>query len=131
MSREIPDPLPTDWLPRSVAGADREDPDLMEARLRRLTAAAEPTLQRYRSTRSGWWLALGWNWRPATLAALAGAAALVLLLGLGNRDGATRPDSNLALLAAAYDGDPGALWTALGGEADPVLALLVLDEETP
>lgn len=129
MSKKIPEPLPSDWLPEPRTRVELDDPEVLESRIRRLMAAAEPTLASYRTGELGWWQALIQYWQPATATALASAIAVVLLLGPGGQSPGPPPTDDLVLTAAASDGDPAALWTAIGEQADPVLALIALAEE--
>ena len=129
MSRKTPEPLPSDWLPEPRTRVELDDPEILESRIRRLVAAAEPTLASYRTGELAWWQALIQYWQPATAAALAGAIAAVLLLGPEGQSPGAPPTNDLVLTAAATDGDPAALWMAIGEQADPVLALIALAEE--
>lgn len=129
MSREIQKPLPSDWLPKPVARAGKDDLQIWESRICQLLAKAEPTLERYRARDLGWWSALSYYWRPVAASALATAMLLILFFGLGSQPGKPSPGSNLVLMAAASDGSPEVLWAAIGEEADPVLALIALAEE--
>lgn len=131
------DPLPEAWLPEPFGPPD--DAPEWEARVRRIVAAAEPRLERLRERaepgagegtagRRGrsWWADLGLLLRPA--AGLAAAAGLVLVL----LEPAPSPTEDAAasstLAAVATGGEAAALWRAAGAEADPVLALIALEE---
>lgn len=127
MKRDSPDPLPSDWLPKPIAPRSGDDPEVWDVRIQKLMAAAEPRLARYRAGELGWWAALGRYWRPAAAAAFAAAAGLFVALGLGSATRGAVPESDLVLAAAASDGDPAVFWAALDAEADPVLALIVLE----
>jgi hypothetical protein len=120
-------PLPRDWLPDASAPDGAPEWDVT---LQRILAAAEPSLRQLQdaSTASDvtWSAVLGSWWKPA--AAIAAAAALLLLLdGRDTEDRAAQGVLPLSVMAA--QGDPFALWQSLGIEADPVLALIALQQE--
>lgn len=129
MDREIPDPLPSEWLPKPSAPRVPDDPEVLDIRIRRLMTAAEPTLARFRTGAIPWWAMLARHTRPAAAAALAAAAGLLIALGLGRANPSAEPETDLVLVVAASDGSPAALWSAMGAEADPVLALIALETE--
>ena len=128
-SDDMPAPLPREWLPRATPPEGGPDHEAMVARV---MAAAEPALGRLGKARpreAAWPAVLGSWWRPA--AALAAVAAALLLLS-DAVPGERQPDAGavpLSLLASR--GDPGAFLEQLGIEADPVLALIALQEEAP
>jgi hypothetical protein len=98
------------------------------ARILALTEHAWPAQDR-RTTNS--WLAELGRWLSPAAALAASAAAL--LLAAGNRGTPVQPGpledaATLSLITA--DGDPVALWATLGVTADPVLALLTLEDHT-
>lgn len=128
MNEHTPDPLPREWLPGAVGPAHPADEALWEARLHRLTAAAEPALARLRTPAIPWWGVLAAWWRPLMSAAALGTAAagLVLLLHVPPRSAATAPTGTATLSAVVGDGQPAALWAGLGAKADPALALIAL-----
>jgi hypothetical protein len=97
---------------------------------RRIMAAAEQelrALERRRFETRGFTpsRATRW-WKPAAALAL---AATVLLLSLMRPPGLaeSQPESILLRLVAS-DGDPVSLWNSLGIQADPVLALIAIQE---
>lgn len=127
-------PLAREWLPRPRPPADAPE---WETRTRRILAAAEPVLRELEAAGDGapvadddvlpWPMLLGSWWRPT--AGLAAAAILALLfLGSPRTDSGAQASERIYLGLVAADGAPDALWAALGIEADPVLAALVLDE---
>jgi hypothetical protein len=127
-SNDSEHPLPREWLPDAIAPEDAPE---WELALQRIVAAAEPELRQLASGSSerdlSWATVLGSWWK---LAGSLGAAAVVLLLAVG-RPG-TRADSGaLPLRVVAAAGEPFALWESLGIEADPVLALIALQERAP
>ena len=117
--------LPPEWLPEPLPTA--EDP-AWDASVRRILAAAEPTLSglRDRARHVPWWAALDAWWRPA--AALAAASLAGLLIVPPRADSSPSHDLTLRLLAAG--GTPDALWETLGVPVDPVLALVALEDHS-
>jgi hypothetical protein len=92
-----------------------------------IVAAAEPALRRL-GRRDGeieatWTNLLGSWWKPA--GALA-AAASALLFMFGPPPDRGSGDGGLPLSVVAAQGDPVALWEGVGIEADPVLAVMIL-----
>lgn len=127
------DPLPPDWLPEPAGPS--EGSAAWEAEVRRVVEAAAPRLEARRSDDgaadpggSGAWAGLGRLLRPA--AGLAAAATLALF-AVGPERADRPPSRSAALAAVASGGEPVALWRASGTEADPVLALIALEEEAP
>jgi hypothetical protein len=118
-----PGPLPRDWLPEPLPP---EGDASWEARIARIMAATE------RQTGAGvpsWLSEMGRWWQPT--AALAAAAVVALLFVVADNprsESPAGPTEGLALTVIAADGDPVALWAALGVTADPVLALLTLED---
>jgi hypothetical protein len=116
-------PIPREWLPD---GIEPEGDAVWEARAARVVARTElewrRSVVRTRPTLS--FAEMGGWFTPA--AALAAAAA-ALLLAVGNGSQAPSNDAR-ALSMVVAEGDPVALWAALGVSAHPVLALLSLDE---
>ncbi len=123
-----PRPLPPGWLPdpHPPEGDPRWD-----RRVERIMAAVGPELRRIRSRRSAaevtWWSRMGVWWKPA--AALAAASAALLLLVGRPAVSPEPPPGSIPLGLVAADGDPVALWSALGVQADPVLALIAIQEQ--
>jgi hypothetical protein len=127
MTEHTPDPLPRPWLPDPVGPAHPADEALWEARLHRLTAAAEPALARLRAPARPWWSVLAAWWRPLASAAALGAAGAGLALLLATPGGGTPPTTGAATLGAVVgDGQPAALWVGFGARADPARALIAL-----
>ncbi|MEX2466764.1 MAG: hypothetical protein WD995_07630 [Gemmatimonadota bacterium] len=121
-----PGPLPREWLPEPLPP---EGDASWEARVARIMAAAE------RQTGAGgasWWAELARWWGPTAALAAAAVAALVFVVADTPRpeSPSTEPTEGLALTMIAADGDPVALWAALGVAADPVLALLTLEDHS-
>jgi hypothetical protein len=122
-------PLPREWLPD---GVEAEGHEVWEARTARVLAFTSLEWRRAEGrARAMPWLTEVGHWvGPA--AALAAAAAALLLVG-SNRAatlGRTPQADAVALSLVATGGDPVALWAALGVNADPVLALLTLEDHT-
>lgn len=130
------DPLPPEWLPGPVPSD--EDAAYWHQRLERLMDEAEPVLERFRRpTRTAvpWWHALGLWWRPAVAGTAGLAAAAVLVAALAGEptpeERQPAPDPGAAVLSVVVSGgDPVALWSAAGVNADPTLALLALERGT-
>ena len=125
---DAPRPLPPGWLPEPLPP---EGAPVWDTKMGRIMAAADPELRRLRDRRtaagSTAWSVLGLWWKPA--AALAAVAAVLsLVTGLRSAFPEARQDwVSLSLIAA--EGDPVTLWEAFGIQADPVLALIALQEE--
>ena len=128
MSDRAPGPLPREWLPDPVSGAGVDDSQVWEWRLQRIMAAAEPRLVRLQKRREPWWSALGALWRPAAVAALGAAAAIVLVSPSVQE---LPPPGRFALSIIATEGSPEGLWASLGHEAEPVLSLIALEGGAP
>jgi len=124
MSERAPEPLPRELLPDATAPVAEEA--LWEARLRNLMTAAEPALAGLRRKTPRWWEILAAWWRPVAGLAGAAVAALLVMIATAAPHGEPAPGA-VALAAAATDGAPAALWAALGSEADPVLAAILLE----
>lgn len=121
-------PLPREWLP------DPHPPEgapVWDARTRRIMAAAGPEIQRLGSRRSAagatGWSGIGLWWKPA--AALAAAATTLLLLTGRPAEVSEPPPGSIPLSLVASEGDPVALWEALGIRAHPVLARIAIQEQ--
>jgi len=122
-----PRPLPRDWLPEATAPEGAPEWDV---RVARIIAAAEPTLRRLGKRRSeiaaSWPTMLGSWWKSAAALATAAAALLFMLKPETIREPA---QGWLPLSVVAAEGEPFALWEGLGISADPVLALIALQQE--
>jgi hypothetical protein len=124
------DPLPREWLPEALAP---ESHAVWDAHTARVLAAAEREWQIRESGVAGvasWLSEMGGWLRP--VAALA-AAAVVLAVVLTDRRTLVAPSQaadDMALELVASGGEPSALWATLGVRADPVLALLALDDHS-
>ncbi len=124
------DPLPRDWLPEALPP---ENHVVWETRASRILLTADRESLDRRSERVG---AAPWLWeigswlRPA--AALAAAALGLLFVWPDSRASAdpARAADEMALGLVASGGEPAALWAALGVPADPVLALLTLEDHS-
>jgi len=114
-------------LPDATAPVAEEA--LWEGRLRNLMTAAEPALAELRRETPHWWEILAAWWRPAAGLVGAAVAALLIVVATAAPRGERAPGA-VALAAAATDGAPAALWAALGSEANPALAAIVLEGGT-
>ncbi len=129
MNDESQDPLPKELLPKSSIA---DDPALWDARVQNLVAAATPKLAQYRSGRVPWWSLLAERLRPRLAVAVAAAAALMIVVHLALPAPATPYESSLPLATVVGEGnDATALWSIVNDEVDPVLALVILEGETP
>ncbi len=121
-----PRPLPRDWLPDATTPEGAPE---WEVRLERIVSAAEPMLgmRGKRGSEIGVaWSTIGSWWKPAAALATAAAASLFMLY-----PPKTLRDSGhgwLPLSVMAAEGEPFALWEGLGIDADPVLALIALQQ---
>lgn len=124
------DPLPREWLPDALPP---ENHVVWEARASRIVTSAEREWVVRPSAGAGaapWLLEMGKWLRPA--AALA-AAAIGLLFVMPDSPAEIEPGQSadeMALDLVASGGEPAALWGALGVPADPVLALLALEDHS-
>ncbi|MEQ1858051.1 MAG: hypothetical protein ABL963_16470 [Longimicrobiales bacterium] len=124
------DPLPRDWLPEALAP---ESHAVWDASTARVLASAEREWSIRASGVPGvasWLSEMGGWLRPVAMLA---AAAVVLALVLTDRPTLMAPSQAadaMALQLVASGGEPFALWAALGVPADPVLALLALDDHS-
>lgn len=126
---DLPDPLPTEWLPDSPVPPE-EDAEYWERRLRTLMAEAAPALAALRTAPPGsvsWLDALGARWRMATAGAFALAASAVVALVVSGEHAAAPDPRAVVLSAVVSGGEPAALWEGAGVAADPTLALLALE----
>jgi hypothetical protein len=116
------------WLPEALPPTSHPE---WEARLERLLQAAGPELARLqrqaRDLPEPWLSEMARWWKPA--AALAAASVAFLLMVVDPRPAITTGagDDAMVLTIVASQGDPTALWAALGVPADPVLARLALE----
>lgn len=125
-SEGMPRPLPRDWLPEATPP---DDHPYWEARADRIIAAAEPSLRRRGERSVGdatWSTRLGSWWKPAAVIATAAAALFILLDPIGRLEESS--EGSLPLNVMAAEGEPFALWNAAGIDADPVLALIAMQE---
>ena len=120
-----PQPLPGRWLPDA---SPPDDSPLWAARIDRIIAASAPDLQRMKNARIAAaatpWSVMGHWWKPA--AALAAASLLLFVATYRPRGSADSRAGSILLGIVASQGDPVALWGALGIEAEPVLALVAI-----
>jgi len=116
------------WLPTGLPPAAHP---VWEARVSRTLVATESAMVRlehgFLTGEGSWWWEMGRWWQPAAVLA---AAAIALLITVSDREvpgSGDDPAHGVALTLIASEGDPVALWEALGIPADPVLALLTLE----
>jgi len=132
--QRLAEPLPREWLPEASPPSD--DP-IWETRVLRIMARSAPELSRLSNrkpvavpTLAGlpWWAELERWWKPATALAVAASALLFAVDRPAPPASASADAITLGLMAA--DGDPVAIWEALGTRAHPVLALLALEDHS-
>ncbi len=129
MNEKSNDPLPEELLPPSAIG---DEPTVWENRVQNLMSAAAPILAEYRREPVPWWAALAERWQPRLTFAVAAAAVLTLVVHLALPPRAEQHDSSLPLATVLGAGDDAAtLWSVANNEVDPVLALVILESETP
>lgn len=121
-------PLPRSWLPVPLPSA--ADP-AWDDRVEGIMAAAAPelhSLARKRSTGAvrQWSGIEAWS-VPAVAIAAASVALMLIVKGPKNLRDAPPGSIPLGLIAAG--GNPAILWSSLGIEADPVLALIAVQEQ--
>lgn len=119
-------PLPREWLPDPLPPAG--DASWAEG-VARLMSRATPELAKRGAYGPAppWWAGLELWLRPATGLA---AASLAILLLAPPPEADPPPARDLTLELLAAQGDPTALWSAVGVQADPVLATLTLVDHT-
>ena len=129
MSNKPTDPLPRELLPDSRLDEDPADAD---RRIQTLMAAASPILAKYRNEPVSWLSMLADRLRPRLAFAVAAAAALTIsvLLALPAPTASFEPSLPLATVAGEGD-DAATLWSIVNEEIDPVLALVILEGESP
>jgi hypothetical protein len=129
MNDKSHDPLPDELLPRSAIDADGPTWD---NRVQSLMAAAAPLLAEYRKEPVPWWAMLTERLMPRLTVAVAAAAALTIAVHLALPRPAAQHEASLPLAAVAGEGDDATtLWSIVNDEVDPVLALVILEGETP
>ena len=128
MNEKPNDPLPKELLPESALGGDSA---LWENRVQSVLAAAAPILAEYRTAPIPWWSVLAERLRPRLAVAVAAAAAVTVAVHFSLPAPAARPKSSLPLAAVIGEGNTAALLSVANGEIDPVLALVILEGQTP
>lgn len=122
-------PLPKEWLPKAAPPDGHTE---WEARTARIMSAVGPEWARLRlggRAMGPSWLAEMGRWlRPAAALAAAGAGLLLWVTKPPAPSATFLSAENVALGLVVSDGDPVALWAALGVQADPVLALLTFED---
>jgi hypothetical protein len=130
MNDKSDDQLPEELLPESII--DGGNAPLWDSRVQSLMSVAAPMLAEYRNEPVPWWAVLAERWRPRLAVAVAAAAVLTIAVHFALPAPSTRSDSSLPLATLAGGGDDAAtLWSITNSEVDPVLALVILEGETP
>jgi hypothetical protein len=129
MGSAAADPLPREWMPEA---APPDGHPTWESRTARIMVAVEPEWARLRlGARQGaasWLSEMGGWLRPAVAIAAAAVALLFLVVEPPASAARILTTDDMALSLIVSDGDPVALWAALGVPADPVLALLTFED---
>jgi hypothetical protein len=123
------DPLPTDWLPEALPP---EGDSVWDSRTERILAMAErnrTVRESVGSVAASWPSEMG-GWLTPAAALAAAALALAFLTSSPPRIEPSPTADAMALGIVASDGEPAALWAALGVQADPVLARLALEDHS-
>lgn len=129
MTKNSQDPLPKELLPDSVLDGE---PALWESRVQSLIAEASPILAQYRTTPVPWWSILAERLRPQLAVAVAAAAAITIAVHLSLPGPVARSAPSLPLAAAIGESNATATILSIANEEiDPVLALVILESETP
>ena len=122
-------PLPKELLPKSAVGSDLA---LWEQRVQSLMAEASPILTEYRTVPIPWWSVMAERLRPHLAIAAAAAAVVMIAVHLSLPVPAAQSAPSLPLAAVIGEGNTAAaLLSIANGEIDPVLALVILEGESP
>lgn len=129
MKKKDPAPLPKGLLPRSAVDGE---PNLWENRVQSLMTAASPILAQYRNPPVPWWTVLADRLRPRLAVAVAAAAAITVAVHLTLPGPRPQSAPSLPLAAVIGEGNTTAALLSIANEnIDPVLALVILEGETP
>ena len=129
MSNKPTDPLPGELLPPSRIDEDQTDVD---RRMQNLLAAASPILVEYRNQPASWLSMIANRLRPQLALGVAAAAALTIAVHLALPAPTTAVEPSLPLATVAGERDEAtALWSIVNDDIDPVLALVILEGESP
>ena len=123
------DPLPRELLPGPVLDGK---PALWENRVQSLMVEVSPILAQYRTTPVPWWSVFADRLRPRLAVAVAAAAAITIAVHLSFPGPAVQSAPSLPLATVIGEGSVAAPILSIANEAiDPVLALVILESETP
>ena len=129
MKENQPDQLPRELLPDSVVDSE---PALWENRVQSLMAEASPILAQYRTFPVPWWSVLAQRLQPRLAVAVAAAAAVTIAVHLSLPGPAAKAAPSLPLAAMIGESNAAATILSIANEEiDPVLALVILESETP
>jgi len=129
MKNDQHDPLPKELLPESAID---DDPLFWENRVQSLMAEASPILAQYRAVPVPWWSFLAERLQPRLAVAVAAAAAITIAVHLSLPGPRIQAPPNLAMATVIEEGNATtALLATMNEEIDPVLALVILEGETP
>ena len=129
MKKDQHEPLPTELLPKSAIDGD---PLCWENRVQSLMAEASPILAQYRAVPVPWWSFLAERLQPRLAVAVAAAAAITVAVHLSIPGPNVQSPASLALATVIGEGSAAtALLSTMNENIDPVLALVILEGETP
>ena len=129
MKKDPHDPLPKELLPKSAMDGE---PALWENRVQSLMAEAAPILAQYRTTPIPWWYFLAERLRPRLAVAVAAAAVITLAVHLSLPGPTVQSAPSLPLATVIGEGSTTTAYlSTMNEEIDPVLALVILEGETP
>jgi hypothetical protein len=122
-------PLPKELLPKSAVDGE---PDLWENRVQSLKTAASPILAQYRTLPVPWWSILAARLQPRLAVAVAAAAAITVAVHLSLPGPKAQSAPSLSLAAVIGEGNTTTTLLSIANEnIDPVLALVILEGDTP
>ncbi len=129
MKKRSPEPIPEDLLPKSVTDAP---PEVWENRMQDLMTAAAPILAQYRTAPVPWWSVFAERFQRRLLVAAAAAAVIMVAVQMSLPVPETQTGASLPLAAVLGEENAATtLWSIANEEYDPVLALVILEGETP
>ena len=129
MKKDQHEPLPKELLPKSAIDGD---PLFWESRVQSLMAEASPILAQYRAVPVPWWSFLAERLQPRLAVAVAAAAAITVAVHLSLPGPKVQSPASFPLATVIGEGSAAtALLSTMNENIDPVLALVILEGETP
>ncbi len=117
-------PLPKELLPAPLVNSD---PDKRDQQIERLMANADPLLAHYRTNAIPWWIQIAELFRTRLTVAAVSAAVLAVAVHFGLPITQDQSEGNLPLTTLITDVQPSAFLPVANSEADPALALVLLE----